>query len=346
MGILERFQERKTQKDIAGVAEQSLKVPLTKEILADKTQSRLFGMYLEAENASDMAQRLINGELTSDDFQTLEEYRQTFLERLERVENLKEAFGPREVEELVAHSPYLKDLAGAVGTGDISRAILKHLPEIAMREPDRFDDLDAYADFINENAADTLEKNKEIAEFCKQYKLEEEDFLEALESADPAEALKKRLSAGLWFFKKYRKAKIAYNIEDLDLEGVRKLLDRNGKDIQDLGRVLQAFISENKEVRETLTASLRQEAPEKAPETVSFKEMKNSMNAVLQEKGTEEAWTKYKVAHPIGNGVSMDDLRSNFSRDLVSSKLPRGRKGLWGNVLEAMLVPDIMKTLF
>lgn len=138
MAIFERLRESATPD--SADAEGKPEGPSIKEIRADRQKSGFFANLLEQNNQADLAKKIFfEGELTSDDFSTMERYRAEFAEKLERSERVKEMITSELVEEIGVLHPDFQNILKAAGSSDISRLLGNYLESLIFRDQTAFD---------------------------------------------------------------------------------------------------------------------------------------------------------------------------------------------------------------
>jgi hypothetical protein len=352
MAFIEKLRQKQGETAAAKAKEQEPQGPTLKEILANGEQSRLFGMYLEEQKESGLAQKMMEGELSGDDLDALGERRKEFLEVTERVKEFREQLDAESVAEVVEASPDLQKIAELVGQEGIRDAVLKRLSELAIREPDRFANMNSAAEALRKTKKSVAEENENIEKLCKQYKVTEDEYMAAVQDRNP-KAVENLIEDKMGIFKKLWKERVSGSLE-FDLKAADKTsviknrvaeLDR---DLAQLGGSLRSVLVENGSVRKALITNLKGEkVPQQEPGT-NFSEANRSILEAA-EKATkiptadvQKEWEAYKQKHKGDTGFSVDEARGKFLSGYASS-MTKNKKGFWATIVESIIV-SLMKS--
>lgn len=353
MSITEKYaQHQKDRRENFGEKDESKKEiegPTLKEILANKEQQDLFGEYLETEGVKDLGSKLAGPrlEVDSNDFAALEEKRKGFLEILDRSKSITESLDANTLTKLVASSPELQTIAGMVGRDGIKAALSKHLPRAAITERQRFIDLEDALQQMAESKKKLDEEDEDIKKWCKENGIAEGEYLELLQTGDPEKIVKlARSQYSLWQKIATRRKKQENEVHQQSLDNARDIeeyWERYEADMKDVGSLLQLTMMENPLIKESLVADLKKDSPEKSEPNMSFAEMKEVRNSILQTKASKEelnsAFDVYRRGHQEMND---DEALHGFSKAYTQDKL-KGKKGFWASILASLFLQRLSK---
>lgn len=195
--FLRKFEKRekdkaaeKAAKDHPETPEPVDERPTIPEIQKDKDLSRQFGGFLSAHRDDEVRQlgaRMLTGELQEEDVAALGVYREKFFERKVQSEKLSQELVGERFDEILERSAPLKNLCKTYGKENIQELLKTGALEFAFSDNEAFDDLSSVVTKI-ENFEKRVEQplQKEMSEFCKKFKLSEDEMFKAMDSDDPA----------------------------------------------------------------------------------------------------------------------------------------------------------------
>ena len=342
MGLFEKFatKEREKERDSGKREEAEVAGPSLKEILANKEDSILFGLYLQDKGEEILGSKLGVGDLERWDYEALAIHRNGFLEVMERSKNISETLTSPMIEKLALLSPELKVIRDVSGTDSIQNALARHVRRLAITDGPQFKSLDrAISDMkAREKAMDEAEN--EMKKTFREYGISEDEYLALLEGGDASEVARDMEDDEGWWgklrpMKKVRKAqKTQAQIERLagmNADTIRRYLRDHEGDMKELGRVFSATMA-HPELYKVLVDDLRAEKPEKPEPDMSFGELKTA--AKIDEKELESAWEVFHKSHQIEymeNEITESEAIGNFTRE-YQEKMPVNKRGLWGTI--------------
>jgi hypothetical protein len=316
--------------------------PTTKEILANKDLQDLFADYLETEDAKDLGVKLGEGTLEGEDFAELEEKRKGFLEILDRSKSIMESLDSRTIEKLVASSPDLQTIAGAVGKEGIRTALSKHMPRVAIKERQRFIDLEAALGKMAESKKKIDQEDLDIQKWCRENGVSESEYIKLLQTGDTTEILEGvRSQYGLWQKLRTNWKKLDKTIFDESLENadaIEKYWKNYDRDVEGVGSLLQSTMMENPLIKETLIADLKKDTVEKKDPNMSFGELKDAIqNHPINKQELDAALDAYRKGHP---GMDEDELLHGFSEAYANDR-PKKKSGFWSKIFTMVFASNI-----
>lgn len=316
--------------------------PTTKEILANKELEGLFADYLEAEGAEDLGAKLGESNLEGEDFVALEEKRKGFLEILDRSKSIMESLDPKTIEKLVASSPDLQAIAGAVGQEGIRTALSKHMPRVAIKERQRFIDLEATLGKMAESKKNIDQEDRDIQKWCREMGVSESEYLKLLQTGDTTEIIEGvRSQYGLWQKIKTNWKKLEKDIFNESLQNadeIKKYWENYNRDIEGVGSLLQSTMMENPLIKETLIADLKKETVEKKEPNMSFTEMKDAIQTEpVDKQKLEAALALYRKKHPeMDENESLHGFSEAYANDRAKKK-----PGFWSKIFTVVFASNI-----
>jgi hypothetical protein len=354
MGAIEDLgQKRKADAEKENPSKK-LKGPSLKQIRADKDQSALFGMYLESSNAHELGEKFADSEQEAFDENTqieLAEARRGFLEITEKAKRVSEMLDIKSLQQLIDSSPELKRIADLNGAESIRDIVRKHLPEVAIRDPQNFEELSENMEMLSEKRKEIAEDEKAIASFCKKYGITQKEYMRIIEEGD-TEELQDLVRDNMGVFKKFR-AKFhmkAYQDREaefdsiVDKDAIDDHLEELDRDLAAIGGSLQAALVKNETLARALTADLRGDGIEKKEPEAPFSEAKEFGG---EDKDIIAAWEKHQLDHAdeyMMDGTTRDEAIGNFSRE-YQAKLPKRKKGFWAAIGEMLFSKRVNKLI-
>ena len=216
MPIFEKFRRAEQEdkaKAVQDAGERKIEGPTVKQILADKEQSRLFGLHLEKQGNHELGARVISGQLSPEEVVELSAERSNFLATMESVKAMRERLSSKNIEEIVASSPELQKIADAVGSKGLREAVLRDLERLAIADPEHFQNIsDAMRD-IEQTEALMEEEDKKVGAICRMYEIEESEYLVAIRDKDNPNAVYDLVKSRMGWFKKHFKTPEALGAE-------------------------------------------------------------------------------------------------------------------------------------
>ena len=344
--FFDAFERKRAGKSAAEQSEdQSREVaptsPTIKEILADRKQQELFGEFLrekESQTSSTdetetLSQRLLRGELSSKDMDSLEAHRARFLEILEASKNLRELLNEQNFDEVMARSPGLQKRANLIGKKEVRDIITGQIDRIAIKEPALFESLRAASDTLKKAKESRQKKFKEIEALCKKYNVDEEKLAGILgESGTDRIKLEKivslvsqgmgvlgRLKIGEFRFKGKEINQRAKSLISLNPEAINTIITEINQGMREVGEALAATISESPDARKALASIIRSERPETKKENgPTFQEVASKMS----QESTEDL---------IGEWKREKDQSEGSKRKFIEKRVGK-QKGFWAEI--------------
>ncbi len=340
MGAIEDLgQKRKADAEKENPSTE-VKGPSLKQIRADKDQSALFGMYLEQSNAHELGEKFADRGQEIFDKNTqieLAEARRRFLEITEKAKKVSEMLDIKSLQQIVDSSPELKIMADLNGAESIRDIVRKHLPEIAIRDPQNFAELSKNIETLFKKRREIAEDEKAIASFCKKYGITQKEYMKKVEEGD-MEGLRDLVEEKMGPFKKFRAIfrKKAYRDREaefdsiVDDETINQHIEEINNDIKAIGGSLGTVLLKNETLAKALTADLRGDSIEKKEPEAPFSEAKEFGG---KDKDIMAAWESISSDHAdeyMMDGTTRDEAIGNFSRE-YQAKQPK-KNGFWASI--------------
>ena len=352
-----------------GVEEEEKETLTTKEILADKEKSDLFGKMLQQSgDHADvaLAAKLVSGTYDQSDFEAIEKHRAAFEKRMNQVENVNEELTPELVAELGEHSPDFKKLIlNSVGSEAALSVVQERMAELSITDPGRFDKISKKVEtmqgFKKGAYKDVEDSVKKIAESNK---IDADAYLKALaiEDGPGREKALRGLIQATWG--NGWKGKIGRFFDSggaLTGEDVR-LLDLKKKEVDDIlveldkhkkniGKVLTTTIMGNDEIREALAKATLGESTK-----IERVGMKESRGALPKEAEVDRLWAEVKSKAIVNNhkwdvmtDTEKDQVRNGFGDKMKKEAKKNGKgKGFWATLFDSIFgsfIDDKVKKL-
>jgi len=323
--------------------------PTLNEILAHPEENVLFGKYLKQSDGGDniLAMKLYAGDLKKEDFDALNEKRNEFLEIKERASKLKERF-EKNIGGIISASPELKKIVNVAGEEGIRNAIIDRMDEIAITDPERFEDLESGFSGLTGAEESVARGNERIVALCKEWGFTEDEYTKALlarESGDPyalEDLIKSKMGAFKKTFTSY--GELMDQGEEIDTRAdIKNRLSAVNWNLGNIGGSLSTALFENEAVREMLVANLK---GEKGPgKDTSFLEMKDMLKVPHTFEGLDTAWAKYQKEHEHDDGYAIEDARIQFGDEYAENLVPKKKRGFWASIFRTLLSGGIQKRL-
>jgi hypothetical protein len=340
MPIFEKFRKAE-QEDKAKAAqekgEKKIEGPTIKQILADKEQSRLFGMQLEEQGDNELAAKIISGQLSPEEISELSADRQNFLATMESVKAVRERLSSKNIEEIVALSPELQEIAGSVGPQGIREAVLRDLERLAIKDPGHFREISWAIEDIEQTEASIKDEDKKVSEICKKYKIGESEYLEAVRDNDNPNAIYDLVKSRMGWFKKHFSTPESIGAE---IDGVsdrtadiKRLSAEYDSRLGGIAEALRATITDNENVWNALIADMQGQRVEKPEKEMAFSEF---MSAPVNGEKIQSEWDAYKRAHAHDQGFSEEQAKADFASEYLDNNVLKKKKGFWSIVGKAV----------
>ena len=340
MSIFEKFRKAE-QEDKAKTSEaaegKKIEGPTVKQILADKEQSRLFGMHLEEQGNHELGEKIISGQLSPEEVAELSDEREAFLTTMESVKTIRERLSSKNIEEIVASSPELKKLADSVGAQGVREAVLRDLERLAIQDPEHFTNIRYAIEDLERTEGLVKEEDEKVVEICRKYNIGESEYLEAVRDKKNPNAVYDLIKGRMGFFKKNFSKKETI---DAEIDGVadrtddiRELSTRYDGRLKQLAETLQLTVTDNENVWNVLVADLRGQKVERSEKELSFSEY---MNAPMKGEDIQSGWGAYKSVHEHEQGFSEEQAKADFASEYLESNVLKKKKGFWSVVGKAI----------
>ena len=351
---LEQFRKLKEAEDAKGkTPEKEETGPSLGDIAKDNKTSALFGSFLEHTSQKPLAERFASREtLQADELTQLEENRKEFLNRIERAKNVIESLNPAFMDEIIKRVPELKDIVGLVGQDGIRTAIVERMNSVAIKDPDRFEDMAGAIEKLARTDKRIGASEKEVNDTASGYGVSSEAYRKALLISDPIERrrqIKELVDSQVsWFAKltggKNFKRGVSERVDQLDKGADIQMYLNELEDMEkQVGTTLLATLQENDDVRQALSALARGESAKEQVELLGMKEAQRllmSEEELREEKGKE--WEQFKKDNRWDNLTTDDEkdkVRDTFFEKFVKEKTGR-KQGLYWVIWKKMVLPN------
>jgi hypothetical protein len=349
MPIFEKFRKAEQEdkaKAAQGAEEKKIEGPTMKQILADKEQSRLFGMHLEEQGNHELGEKIKAGQLSPEEVGELSAERQNFLATMESVKAMRERLSSKNIEEIVASSPELQKIAASVGPQGIREAVLRDLERLAIKDPEHFKNISDKIEDLDKIEASIKEEDKRVGEICGKYKnkIGESEYLKAVRSKDP-NAVYDLVESHMGMFRKVFGSKVSIGMEIAGADrsaDIRELSAEYDNRTKGLAEALHATITDNKDVWNALVADLQGERVERSEKEMSFSELSTPP---VDGKGIQTEWQTYRSAHEKDPGFSEDQAKEDFTSEYMDKNVTKKKKGFWSIVGNAVWESFIKRNL-
>lgn len=340
MSIFEKFRKAE-QEDKAKAAQASgkekIEGPTTKEILADKEQSRLFGEYLGKQGKKVFGEKIISGQLLPDEVDELSLDRQGFLETMESAKAMREQLSSKDIEAIVASWPELQKIADSVGSESVRELISRDVERLAIEDPDNFNRIDKAVENFESTEAAIKENSKKISEICTKYGIPEADYLTAVRDGENPSAVYDLVKSHMGNFKKLFSKKSTI---DAEIEGVKDLSedlkglssDYDGR-LRGIAGALRLTITGNKNVWNALVADMQGQRVERPEKEMAFSEV---MSEPLDRVEIQSEWEFYKRDHQSNPGFNEAQAKMDFASEYLDKNVTKKKKGFWSVVGKAI----------
>lgn len=334
------------------------------KILSDPKKNELFGAMLQqAGGQNGFGERLLSGKLIQGELEQAEEFRQTFLEKMEKIEKAKESMTPERLKSLAQNSPELQKIMNLAGIEKSSKAILHQFEMVAISDPDRFELLCVDLDKLNEYESGAYKKmDATVERLCKEYNIDSSSYGEILMIEDPKKrekALQKAVGDGYGRMKKianwFTGGKMAKNKMDAFIaesetkdneetdtvgnnagrEHILETIEAMNHHLGEVGTTLASTISENQDLRHAISHA----ATNKDLEGLKREPSAKFENARKEPKlnDMESAWESYKEKNtPDGKKwdevTDKDTILDNFMTEYKKKKKKEIGGGFWGAI--------------
>ncbi len=339
MPIFEKFRkaEREDKEKAAQDAgEKKIEGPTIKQILADKEQSRLFGLHLEEQGNHELGEKIMSGQLSPEEVGELSGERQNFLATMESVKTMRERLSSKNIEEIVASFPEFKRIADSVGPQGVREVILCDLERLAIQDPEHFQNINDAIEDMNRTETAMKEEDEKVSEICKKYKIGESEYLEAVRSKDP-NAVFDLVKSRMGWFKRHFNTPESLGAE---IDGaadrtadIKRLSAEYENRINGIAEALHATITDNENVWNALVADLQGRKAEKPERELAFSEF---MNTPMDGANIQGEWDTYRGAHEHDPGFSEDQAKSDFGSEYLDKNVTKKKKGFWSVVGKAL----------
>jgi hypothetical protein len=336
MSIFEKFKKAEQEDKASAAGGGKIEGPTVKQILADKEQSRLFGLHLEEQGHRELGEKIKSGQLSPEEVSELSAERQNFLATMESVKAMRERLSSKNIEEVVASSPELQKIADSVGAQGVRELVLRDLERLAIQDPEHFKNISAAIEDIELTETSIKEQDQKVSEICRKYNIEESEYLEAIRDKDNPNAVYDLVKGRMGPFKKLfsKKETIDAEIDEADrTEDVKKLYTEYDGRIGGLAEALRATMVDNENVWTALVAEIQGKRTDRPEKEMAFSEL---MDIPKSEEDIRSEWGVYKRAHEHDQGFSEEQAKTDFTSEYLDKNVIKKKKGFWGIVGKAL----------
>jgi hypothetical protein len=334
MSFVENAAKRQEEAKQAGTGPEMKHKETLKQILANEKQSALFAEYLRTEGKEDLAETVASGnfDVSGDDENRLTEERRTFLEIIERSDNVIESLSDQSLKDFIAASPELTKVAERNGPEGIRNVIKSQLPKMAITDRGRFEDLSRYATNIAKKQERGGEINEEIKEAFKDDDISNEKIEKLIQGGEEgkavarelAEEIRAQMSGSERFFgnKKSQIEAIQQRLESLasmKAADIRDYLAELANDRKKLGDAVGLALIENPVLHEALIADLRSEAIKGPEQEASFKDGRSILE--YDQNAALAMWERKRDAYRSRNE---QDIYNYHQEEWLASERAKG----------------------
>ena len=352
MGITEDIRQKQQEiKEKENPSAEPKNRPSLKKIIADPEKFRLFGAYLDVEGAHDLGAGLQDLEsMDQATIDALDEKRGGFLEIIERSDELKKSLDLKSLQQIINATPELKKIANLNGVEGIRDIFTKHLPEIAIRDRQAFENISEKIQNLAETRKRIDEGDKETEVLLKKYGISKKDYQQFLVDGD-SEGLRKAMLGSLKTFKKFRikifnrKSRQEFDdeLDSLDdLSGINHKIGELERDLSELGGSLHGAATDNETLKRMLISDLRSEGivEPKEPDMTMAEFRKEPPDFDAEgETALKAEWTKWEADNQSyyttgGGAYDVNFAQADFAREYFSKKMMGKKKGFWASLFQ------------
>lgn len=335
------------------------------EILQTEIDSKAFGTMLEgmrdSAEAQEVALRLRAGTPEPDDLKKLEKYRNEYVDRKKRAEDLSAALD-QHVGFLRSTSASLNALCGTFGEGAYLSVTRRGLFEKVMANPAEFKRIETqFKKLLDvEKGADDVENSMDarISKFCAKHELSDGQISKLLDEPDAAKrtaAIQGVLRGEMWFLHRWadwglQKIGLPSSVKEAkSIAAIRDEVEAYAANREVLakksGNLLAALVSKNPELRNALATVVPGSTPEVKDGIATTMSYKESRSGTISQKDFKSEWEKFLERRAIDDFASRPDamknaLRSTFTRE-YAAKNRTDRKGFWASIFDIMFAKKI-----
>lgn len=320
--------------------------PSQREILADKKQSGLFGLFLEEAGDTDLAGKVFRKEaLEAAELEQLEVHKTGFLERMGGIKKIEDGLTPELLADVAGVSDEFKTILGSVGSEKLKEVFSNHIESLLIGQPHRLADILSHMEDIAKRQATLEHAERQIQEVLKKYAIPEDVVVEILKKGkqerenalfgllDEAERTPWFKTQGKWIERIHRMEESALQLNRAD--EIEKALKALQSPMEGLGWTLSdAFMQEGSDLKKSLMDVLYGEPMEKES-IAGMKEVQRVMTSGddmkkkwEDEKSKTADWDKLSDSEKTAKA---DAFRENLARPI------KDKKGLWMKMYEAFM---------
>jgi hypothetical protein len=343
MGILEDFEKKKweeAEEIEPGIG--TVKGLSLREILVDDKESRLFGQFIESRGSEELARRLAAKELGQEELEQLAMERNAFSEMRERTRRVQEKLSQSEIAAILRSSPRLMNGAQLVGADKLREILSRHFDEMAIAQPEQFNDIEYHVSARDEAAEEIVEGNKTVEKLCKDEGISLEVYRELALNRDPL-AFEKFVRNNMGTIQRIftSQSTIERKAENIDSrDRIKVLLAELESSRNKLGNALGGIVFSDERGIERLASVLRSE---KESRDLSVEEAKAvRVDAKKEEADMNKEWENWKKVHA-DYGSDIEASRSEFAGEF--SKKRKKERGFWVGLFYAMFVRNRAENL-
>ena len=327
------------------------------EILSDRKSSYLFGRLLEQEGAQELAGRLMSGNLSSYDMETLEEKRKRYLEMVAQSEKIEGLLNEETVLEVANANPDFQRIINLVGPQKAIKVIRAQLRELRFTDEWSFNRIAGpVEDYYKYKNKEYKKTGTEIDQLLKDLNITAEEYTEALAITDPAEKKAALIALIKSKYGEFERARNFVNFGGITRQNLEKLIegeetleaatDKLDAHKRSIGTGLFLTLDGNADIRQALARELISERGQATPEPeTGFRDAKQGAGS-LNDKEFNEAWEEDKKNTGYDN--NFDPVKREFIKDRFIDtqrkayrEKNKGGAGFWDSVLSAFFEGQI-----
>lgn len=287
--VIERLRKKKEQqnegiKEDEEIFEDSLLS--TREILTNPYLSELLSLALERDSASEedgekkkelLAKLIKKEELTEEDFEDLDAYRQEIKNTENSVKEVLDLLTPERIRLISANSDSFRKLVGHIGVENTQKFLKSYLSRLVIVDKNGFKNLREKLTAITEAEEKLNNIDNQLSSFAKEYNIPSEALESALAADNPEDALEELIKNNLSTLGKIRnwlgergwiggRRFVEERLQNLDkIDDISNQLDIINQASQEIGNMIGNAVFKTKEGRSLLSAVLTGAKIEKTP---------------------------------------------------------------------------------
>ncbi|GIW66400.1 MAG: hypothetical protein KatS3mg095_0298 [Candidatus Parcubacteria bacterium] len=367
MAIEKYRQERERQKIESYQKSAEATPPSVIEILNNPIHSEMLFTLLENNDRDDLKKKLINREtLEEADFETLNEYRKTIKEALDRSNEIMSLLkGDREIYLCGSLSEHFSKLIGNIGPDKVRDFLGNYLPLIYVENPEKFKELGDRIKSIQEIEKNIDDINSKIESFARDHNIPQEVIdkfyeLSATNRGEAMEFLKNSIRQNLSLVGKVRnwlgergmvggRQFVKEYVGKIDqIETIEEEYKNIDSMLKEVAETIGKSIFESSKGRELLSKVIYEQRIAKP--NFSFREAGDLVKR-YSEGGFEDDWRGFLEQEQVENWDELGDeerekLKNKFraqNRERFRNRIGRvadylfGRKGIFSRQLDDFL---------